>query len=99
MPLPFGENVFGIKTLAPSQSTNTVILSVDLQPPSFLTSTTYSVVSFGFTVIDGELEEMIPGAFNQCTQLTSDELVGVIVIGCAPFFIVISVPASTVGMG
>ena len=65
MPLPFGEKVFGIKILAPSQSTNTVTLSVVLHPPGFLASTVYSVVAFGCTVTDGELLYKIPGAVNQ----------------------------------
>ena len=99
MPLPFGEKVLGIKILAPSQSTYTITLSVDLQPPGFLTSTVYSVVVFGCTVTDGALLYNMPGAVYQYVLVTSGLMVGVMVIGAAPFFMVKSFPASTCGMG
>lgn len=85
LPLPLGENVLGMKILAPSQSTNTVILSIDLQPPGFRASTVYSVVALGCTVTEGALLYNIPGAVNQYVLVTSAEMVGVMVMGEAPF--------------
>ena len=97
-PSPFGENVFGINTLAPLHRTKTFTEADAVQPPGFVTLTVYNVSKFGFTVIEGVelLTTQLVG--DHFTLVTSADTVGVSVIVC-PTFIVLFVPAVTVGIG
>src|SRR5215212_6104307 len=98
MPSPFGEKVFGINKLPLLQVTNTVTLSLLVQPEAFLTCTEYVTVCLGIACGFGQLRQ-----FNWYSGVHFQLITSCDPVACncpgVPATIVILFPASTDGTG